>query len=323
MIQSSRFYGYDIIGDVHGCASALRRLLHKLDYRETPHGFAYRDNSRPRQVIFVGDLIDRGHEIAETLHIAKTMWQQGNAQIVMGNHELSAIAWHTPVSQGFLRPHNERGYRQFQATLEQFADRPQQLAAYVEWFRQLPLFVELDNCRVVHACWDQQLIDDYWQRYQTSLLVDDVLLNVRQPGSFAARFLERLTHGISLPLPAGYQMHNPSGFPRHSFRVKFWSDEAETYNDILFQPAPLPPEVAAMPLSAAERSHLLAYDAAQKPLFTGHYWLKGEPRLIQHNIACLDYSAVNQGRLVAYRIHHGDTRLYNRQFVAVDCGENG
>jgi hypothetical protein len=37
-------------------------------------------------------------------------------------------------------------------------------------------------------------------------------------------------------------------------------------------------------------------------LFIGHYWRRGKPAAIQANLACLDYSAVLSGKLVAYRL---------------------
>ena len=319
MIERRHFDGYDIIGDIHGCATALKQLLHKLGYRESGQGFVYHDRNRPRQAIFVGDLIDRGSEVVETLHIVQTMWDQGNAQVVMGNHELSDIAWHTPYQQGFIRPRDERGYRQLQATLEQFQQQPHRLIEYVEWFRELPLFLELDNFRVVHACWDHGLIKQYQQQYSSRLLVDEILYGVVEKQSFAARFLERTTRGISLPLPDGYQMLNNAGFPRHRFRVKFWCDMADTYEDLVFQPDPIPLEVAQQPVSAADREQLLFYSNKEKPLFVGHYWLEGMPNTLKDNIACLDYSAVNGNLLVAYRIQHNDSALLQTRFVAVDC----
>ena len=57
--------GYDIIGDVHGCASKLKGLLDTLGYRQ--HRGAYRHPNR--QAIFVGDLIDRGREQVETVEL--------------------------------------------------------------------------------------------------------------------------------------------------------------------------------------------------------------------------------------------------------------
>ncbi len=44
--------GYDIIGDVHGCADKLVELLLRLGY--TAHSGFY--NHSERQAIFVGDL---------------------------------------------------------------------------------------------------------------------------------------------------------------------------------------------------------------------------------------------------------------------------
>lgn len=319
MTVANGFVGYDIIGDVHGCASALRRLLEQLGYVEGTHGYVYADTDKPRQVIFVGDLIDRGDQVVETLAIAKAMWDNGQAQIVMGNHELAAIAWHTPYQQGFIRPRNERSYKQLKATLEQFANDPHQLPAYIEWFRQLPLFLEMDDFRVVHAAWDQAMIDRYLALYGNAQLADEILFGAPEVGSFAQRFLERLTRGVSLSLPDGVHMLSHEGFPRYRFRVKFWSDVGQCYNDILFQPDPLPQDIGELPIRAEERAQLLNYAETEKPLFTGHYWLQGEPRLLKHNVACLDYSAVNHGLLVAYRIERGERTLSNQQFAYVSC----
>ena len=47
---------YDIIGDIHGHAAALKALLQKLGYRE--NGGAWRHSER--QAIFVGDFVDSG-----------------------------------------------------------------------------------------------------------------------------------------------------------------------------------------------------------------------------------------------------------------------
>jgi len=81
--------GYDVIGDVHGCASQLEVLLHKLGY-ETGASGEYRHPER--QAIFVGDLIDRGGEQLRVLEVVKAMVDAGSALIVMGNHEFNALA---------------------------------------------------------------------------------------------------------------------------------------------------------------------------------------------------------------------------------------
>ena len=81
--------GYDLVGDIHGHADALRRLLHKLDYVEVEGVFRHPQ----REMIFVGDFIDRGPQQREVLRIARAMCAAGVASAVMGNHEFNAIGW--------------------------------------------------------------------------------------------------------------------------------------------------------------------------------------------------------------------------------------
>ena len=47
---------YDLIGDIHGCATALKALLTTMGYRERDGVWQH----PTRQVIFLGDFIDRG-----------------------------------------------------------------------------------------------------------------------------------------------------------------------------------------------------------------------------------------------------------------------
>ena len=51
--------GYDIIGDVHGCADMLEGLLQGLGYEERSGAYTYVASDDERQAIFVGDLVDR------------------------------------------------------------------------------------------------------------------------------------------------------------------------------------------------------------------------------------------------------------------------
>ena len=52
-------------------------------------------------------------------------------------------------------------------------------------------------------------------------------------------------------------------------------------------------------------------------LFVGHYWRAGTPTPIRPNLACLDYSAVKYGKLVAYRLDD-ETQLEPGKFVKVN-----
>jgi hypothetical protein len=58
---------YDLIGDIHGHAAALQRLLKTLGYSR--HKGVYRHPER--QAIFLGDFIDHGPKSRETLELAE------------------------------------------------------------------------------------------------------------------------------------------------------------------------------------------------------------------------------------------------------------
>jgi hypothetical protein len=52
--------------------------------------------------------------------------------------------------------------------------------------------------------------------------------------------------------------------------------------------------------SVAPEADIPFYDADNIPVFFGHYWLTGTPKLQQNNVCCVDYSAGRGGNLVCY-----------------------
>ncbi|MER5795278.1 polynucleotide kinase-phosphatase [Streptomyces sp. NPDC001980] len=71
---------FDIVGDIHGCASELESLLTKLGYTDGVH-------PQGRTAVFVGDLVDRGPDSPGVLRRVMSMVGSGNALCVPGNHE--------------------------------------------------------------------------------------------------------------------------------------------------------------------------------------------------------------------------------------------
>ncbi|MEU6200500.1 polynucleotide kinase-phosphatase [Streptomyces sp. NPDC047061] len=71
---------FDIVGDIHGCASELESLLAKLGYQDGVH-------PEGRTAVFVGDLVDRGPDSPGVLRRVMSMVGSGNALCVPGNHE--------------------------------------------------------------------------------------------------------------------------------------------------------------------------------------------------------------------------------------------
>ncbi|MCL6414722.1 metallophosphoesterase [Aestuariirhabdus sp. Z084] len=308
--------GFDLIGDVHGCALTLRLLLERMGYNQVDGHYQHRQ----RHAIFVGDVIDRGPRIREALGIVKAMVDAGGATMLMGNHEYNALCYCTPVdgqSDTFLREHSPRHLRLIKDTLEEYEAHPEEWQGMLDWFLTLPLFLELESCRVVHACWDSQLIDQYQQRYGSNQLNDQRLRESVDKSTLSGRLMDRLTRGLDIRLPDGLTVTSKDGFVRHFFRAHFWKDNPETYNDVVFQPDPLPEPIAHRRMSPQEKQRLFHYDGEQKPLFIGHYWRTGTPQAITSNIACLDYSAVKYGKLVAYRMDQ-ETSLCNSKFVWID-----
>src|SRR5690554_7364177 len=82
---------YDVIGDIHGHANDLIELLENLDYKKVDGCYRHAE----RQIIFLGDFVDRGRNQRKVLDIVMPMVNQGAALSVMGNHELNALAYHT------------------------------------------------------------------------------------------------------------------------------------------------------------------------------------------------------------------------------------
>ena len=77
---------FDIIGDVHGCCDELEDLLQQLGYVRDAGG-PWR-HAGGRKAVFVGDLVDRGPRIVDTLKTVMAMSQSGAALCVPGNHDI-------------------------------------------------------------------------------------------------------------------------------------------------------------------------------------------------------------------------------------------
>lgn len=314
--------GYDIIGDVHGCARALEQLLERLGYRR--QGGVWR---HPRRMaLFLGDIIDRGPQVREALHVVRDMVEMEQALCIMGNHEFSALGWATPAPPGsgrlFVREHTERHAILLRETHSQFAAHPEEWRAFLDWFQDLPLFVDAGPFRLVHACWDADVIAMLRDRFPDGRVDRAFVRAAGEPDSFAAQAFNRLLRGLDMRLPEGVVLTSREGFPRTFFRTKFWEENPRTYGDIVFQPEPLPEHVASTPLTERQKRELLRYGPHEPPLFVGHYWRSGRPAPIRHNLACLDYSAVLEGRLVAYR-YDGEQHLHADKFVWIEVDHRG
>lgn len=291
---------YDLVGDIHGYVDPLRHLLEELGYQEVNQTYSHPEG---RQVVFLGDFIDRGPAIRETLHLVRNMVEEGSALAVMGNHEFNAVCFHTPDGRGgYLRSRTAddgKNVKQHQATLDAFARREEEWAEWIDWFKDLPFFLDLGSVRAIHASWDEEAI----RVLENSSLQDSIFLReAATPGTPGFSAIERALKGVELDLPEGRYFTDKQGVERPHIRVRWWENgSGKTYRQLVF------PDCDTVPDSAVDPEATLpwnAYGSGEPPVFFGHYWLPPSfpTKPVAPNAACLDYSVAQKGgRLAAYR----------------------
>ena len=309
--------GYDIIGDVHGNADKLEALLRTMGYRE--QGGAWRHPERT--VVFVGDLIDRGPGQLRTIDIAHRMREAGSAQIVLGNHEFNAVAWATddPDAPGTpLRPHSPSKHDQHKAFLAEVEERSPRHRELIDWFHSIPLWLDLDGVRIIHACWHPQSMDTIDPLLADGCLTHDLVVAASRKGSAEHGAIEVLLKGPEVLLPHPHHYLDKVGVRRTKARQRWWDPEARTYATAAHIPEgsltehgePMPP----LPDDPVVETDLPLY-ADEVPLVVGHYWFSGAPASLTPWVACVDYSAGKGGPLVAYR-WSGEAEFHPDHFVA-------
>jgi hypothetical protein len=301
----------DIIGDIHGHADKLEELLLKLGYSKTNGAYSHQE----RKVLFVGDYIDRGPKIKETLQMVRAMVDSGNAIALMGNHEYNALCFHFQEADGgHLRKHLIKNIIQHYDTLKQFQNKQKEYEDYLEWFKTLPLFYETENLKAVHACWDNKNIEFLRRTLVNDRLTDDLIYQSVKKGTEINEAIDQTLKGKELIMPNGLSFTDKDGTRRREIRIKWWEDPASmTYQSISVEPIENLPD---LPIDFSELKTSDFYSDNDKKVFFGHYWLKGEPSLYKENICCLDYSVAKGGKLVAYRLN-GETVLDSKNLTYV------
>jgi len=249
------------------------------------------------------------------------MIDKGKALAVMGNHEFNAIAFATPDPDArgeYLRKHSVKNRGQTKEFLAAY-DSKDEYEELIEWFRTLPLWLDLPGLRVVHACWDEpsmQYLEDEYPSLN-SYLDDDLLVAASRSKRKEFGAVETLLKGKEIELPAGSSFRDKDGNERHAIRVKWWTDEPKTYREAFCGPETARPYI---PDELLPPGTLTRYPTDKPPVFLGHYWMDGNPTTLTMNVACIDYSIAsgNGGKLVAYR-WDGEL-LSDDKFVYVEKG---
>jgi len=122
------------VGDIQGCAPSLKALVKKIPKKSN--------------MIFLGDLVNRGPDSLGALRQLKSLQESGRAECILGNHDLHLLA----IDAG-LR--NTKGLDTVDAILKA-ADRKD----LIHWMRNRPMALSNGKILAVHAGvlpqWDLQ-----------------------------------------------------------------------------------------------------------------------------------------------------------------------
>ena len=325
----------DFIGDVHGHCDELRALLKKLGYVESNGAYRYPGNERT--VVFLGDYVDRGSKVRETLNLVRAMRDAGTAIALLGNHEFNMLSfWQKNGAGGghflkklkdcYFREHSFNKIAIHSRTVSDFVGRKQEFLDALEFVKTLPLYLETETFRAQHACFDAVAIEVLRREGITCFAdgnFDELIARANDEDCEYDDSLfvpmSTLLKGPEMSLPEGEHYTDPEGVRRVRTRIAWWVNPAHAeFGELCFQPG-VSMDIKA-DVSPAVRARKY-YSESERPVFFGHYWLVGIPKLIRDNVCCLDFSVAGyrgNGRLVAYRFD-GEQKLDERKFVFVEA----
>ncbi|MBN1848124.1 MAG: serine/threonine protein phosphatase [Deltaproteobacteria bacterium] len=127
-----------IIGDIHGCLSALLNLIEKIKWRP--------DKDR---LIFLGDYIDRGEDSKGVVdYILSLINQSSNIQCLKGNHEDMLLNY---LNDGDIRTFLYNGGKTTLASYTRNNGDVYFPSSHIAFYQSLLTMIELDEYYVVHA----------------------------------------------------------------------------------------------------------------------------------------------------------------------------
>lgn len=200
-----------VIGDVHGCYDDLMVLLDKIEEMDPKAEF-----------ILVGDLVDRGPKVWETLCWAmKNITRDGKYQSVRGNHDQMAMEYIQQYERWYRNnAESAKPYQSEPVSCYDFSTvlrtnvrptgpgkrlHPRDLAAFTEFFQSLPYHKLLKietvwgkqvEFRVVHSYYEaqelpegQQHESNLWERiYCGNQETEEILVHGHTP-TFLAEYM--------------------------------------------------------------------------------------------------------------------------------------
>lgn len=220
----------DIVGDVHGEIGPLRSLMQHLGYAKGGH------HPDGRRLIFVGDLTDRGPDSAAVVDLVQSLIESGRAQCVLGNHDLNILLKHRKHDNSWF--YGEKFLHDDEVVPQVLADEAIQQRV-VRLFRTLPIALERNDLRVVHACWNDEMVEIARESSDVVRLYNEHhnLIEASFPDLDLDQTDQDLEHQNKNPvklLSSGPEERTQepiyaSGKLRHEKRVRWWNDYHGTF----------------------------------------------------------------------------------------------
>ena len=302
---------YDIIGDVHGHAALLKKLLKTMGYARINGVWQHPE----RKAVFIGDFINRGPEIRETIQLVRQMTEAGTALTILGNHEYSAILYHIKDSSGmYLSRHIAGNRNQIQSTLTAFAEFTLEWRDHLKWLRELPFYLDLGEIRIIHAYWNDTDIKYLKNFIPEGRLKKDFLRTIHEKQHPAASIIYRILKGLEFRCPQDLILKCSKGMSRKVFRMNWWeSPQNKTFRELSFGNKFILPDYT-VPKQIAPSFE--PYSPDKPPVFVGHYCLSEGAVISQNNICCIDSCVVGSEQLSAYR-WSGEQVLVKENIISV------
>jgi hypothetical protein len=303
---------YDIIGDVHGYADQLKTLLKKMGYRRVDDTFSH----PTRKAVFVGDFINRGPKIRETINVIRKMVEQGSAYAILGNHEMYAVLYYLRDIEGkYYKKRIPKYQLQINQTLEEFVLCKDEFKSHLKWMRTLPMFLDFGDIRVIHACWDDENIKLLKETLTGPKLTKTVLREIALNNSRFSESFWQSCKGIDFNLPKDLLVFDTDGRPHRSFRMKWWENpENRTFRQVSIESRFELPEYT-IPRELVKYRN--PYPENDPIVFFGHYSLVDGFGILRDNVCCVDSGVSRTGRLLAYR-WNGEKKLDQSNLVFSD-----
>lgn len=324
--------GYDIVGDIHGRYDEFITLASDLGYSVKGDG-SLRHEDGDRQLILVGDIINKGTQNAEMIDTARASVHAGTMDVVLGNHEFFNVCYARQDSDGhFLLNHSEKADKFLKTFLDEFPIGTQANVDAIDWIAARPVYVSRPGLTVAHAMHtarDLQVVrpelDDCNALKATGF---ERHASVAKSRGFGEEYedgrffwaVERLLYGVSIRAPGDLP---EQGFTKR-LRLNWWEGENANAVKLLgLEDAKLDEGMVRDISEQLQRVKTAQGHALKIPeglIAYGHYSLPNEPYITSDSALCLDFKGADgRGILTAYRFNEGDTAFHDDQLESVDA----